>query len=403
MKQLEQFFLLIDQCLNDTKFIRKHALSEKDFTRNRILTFRNTFWGLLAHTGASLQSEIPLLTRKFCGKIPPVSPQAFSKARNKMNYTSCKEIFEFSAKKLIFHKQYKGYFLAAVDASKILPPDTFEIRNVLGTCGNQFSERAGALISLLYDPLSDHIINGILSNCNESERKNLYTLIEQTHLENTILLLDRGYPGKEVYRFLSQHKLKYVIRMGIGNSNPRYIRESINADQISTDIKNPDITHRIIRFKLNDNSEELLITNIYDTQFTVDDFKTLYHFRWPIETKYDELKNKFQLEKFTGKTLNSVYQDFYNQMTKLNIISYLRQISSLEINSVGHKKKISIQASIKVFLFYLPQLLHDTFRRIEIIHEICMLLKKILFPVRDGRSFSRKKKHTDRKYRYNLK
>ena len=96
MKQLEQFFLLIDQCLNDTKFIRKHALSEKDFTRNRILTFRNTFWGLLAHTGASLQSEIPLLTRKFCGKIPPVSPQAFSKARNKMNYTSCKEIFEIN-------------------------------------------------------------------------------------------------------------------------------------------------------------------------------------------------------------------------------------------------------------------------------------------------------------------
>ena len=62
MKQLEQFFLLIDQCLNDTEFIRKHALSEKDFTRNRVLTFRNTFWGLLAHTGASLQSEIPF----FC-------------------------------------------------------------------------------------------------------------------------------------------------------------------------------------------------------------------------------------------------------------------------------------------------------------------------------------------------
>ena len=76
------------------------------------------FGGVLAHTGASLQSEIPLLTRKFCGEIPPVSPQAFSKARNKMNYTSCKEIFEFSAKKLIFHKQYKGYFLAAVDASR---------------------------------------------------------------------------------------------------------------------------------------------------------------------------------------------------------------------------------------------------------------------------------------------
>ena len=101
MKQLEQFFLLIDQCLNDTKFIRKHALSEKDFTRNRILTFRNTFWGLLAHTGASLQSEIPLLTRKFCVEIPPVSPQAFSKARNKMNYF-LQRTFRIFCKKINF-------------------------------------------------------------------------------------------------------------------------------------------------------------------------------------------------------------------------------------------------------------------------------------------------------------
>jgi len=62
---------------------------------------------LLAHTGASLQSEIPLLTRKFCGKIPSVSPQAFSKARNKMNYTSCKELFEFSAKKINITDSYQ--------------------------------------------------------------------------------------------------------------------------------------------------------------------------------------------------------------------------------------------------------------------------------------------------------
>ena len=47
MKQLEHFFLLIDQCLNDTEFIRRHALREKDFTCNMILTFRNTFGGCL--------------------------------------------------------------------------------------------------------------------------------------------------------------------------------------------------------------------------------------------------------------------------------------------------------------------------------------------------------------------
>ena len=111
----------------------------------------------------------------FVGRFHPSLRRHFQKPETKWITLPAKNFLNFLQKKLIFHKQYKGYFLAAVDASKILPPDTSEIRNVLGTCGNQFSERAGALVSLLYDPLSDHIINGILSNCNESERKNIQT------------------------------------------------------------------------------------------------------------------------------------------------------------------------------------------------------------------------------------
>lgn len=403
MNTLNAFFDSINTLLSDQDFIKTHALSDKDFTRKRCLTLRNTWWCLMAHGSASLQSEVPLFFSKFKQDINRFSPQAFSKARNKMNYSVCKELFEISSKELWVKECFKGYYLAAIDGSKILPPDTTEIRNALGVCGNQLSNRAGALISLLYDPLSDHIINGMLSPCNASERSCMYDLLSQSNLQNTIIILDRGYPGQDVYRFMNQHNLKYLIRIGNGSSTPRYIRESKLPDQIATDYKNQDITQRIIRFPLNDETEELLVTNIFDESFTVADFKELYHLRWPVETKYDELKNKLHLEKFTGKSLNSVFQDFYNAMIKSNIIAYLRKVAIKNVKTKGHSKKIGIQSSIKLLNHYLPMLLKEKSNRFVHIEEMVNSLQHMLIPVRDGRSFSRKKKHTDRKYRNNLK
>ena len=43
----------------------------------------------------------------------------------------------------------------------------------------------------------------------------------------------------------------------------------------------------------------------------MDQAAQLYFKRWGIETAYDTLKSKFQLENFSGKTEVSVLQDFY--------------------------------------------------------------------------------------------
>ena len=40
-------------------------------------------------------------------------------------------------------------------------------------------------------------------------------------------------------------------------------------------------------------------------------FKQIYFLRWGIENSYDLLKNRFQLENFTGKTENTLKQDFW--------------------------------------------------------------------------------------------
>jgi IS4 transposase len=50
-------------------------------------------------------------------------------------------------------------------------------------------------------------------------------------------------------------------------------------------------------------------------------FRELYYKRWPIETKYNQLKQKFELENFSGRLAEHIKQDFYAMMTVSNMLS----------------------------------------------------------------------------------
>jgi hypothetical protein len=45
----------------------------------------------------------------------------------------------------------------------------------------------------------------------------------------------------------------------------------------------------------------------------------LYFYRWPVETKFDVVKNKLELENFSGRTEDAVLQDFWACMHLANI------------------------------------------------------------------------------------
>ncbi len=80
---------------------------------------------------------------------------------------------------------------------------------------------------------------------------------------------------------------------------------------------------RIIRFQISDGNNEILITNIFDKNFTIDNFAKLYHMRWTIEEKYDDLKNKLEIENFSGNSNIAVLQDFYATIFLNNIASIM--------------------------------------------------------------------------------
>lgn len=76
--------------------------------------------------------------------------------------------------------------------------------------------------------------------------------------------------------------------------------------------------------------EEVLLTNLFDEDLGVQEFKELYFKRWGIEVKFNELKSRLQIENFTGDTVISVEQDFYASI-------YLSNMAALAKNEANDK------------------------------------------------------------------
>ena len=104
---------------------------------------------------------------------------------------------------------------------------------------------------------------------------------------------------------------------------------------------NKRIHVRIIKFMLDIGEEETLITNITDKRLGKNAFKKLYFMRWPVEIKYDLVKNKLQLENFNTRTVDGIQQDFYATMFLANFAAScaidVQDEIDKERNSKGNK------------------------------------------------------------------
>lgn len=55
-----------------------------------------------------------------------------------------------------------------------------------------------------------------------------------------------------------------------------------------------------------------MVTSLLDeVKYPTADFKEIYGLRWGVETFYGVVKTRLQLENFTGKTVESIRQDFH--------------------------------------------------------------------------------------------
>ena len=241
------------------------------------------------------------------------SRQAFSQAREKIGYTAFNELFEDSCKIAIGgeeNKLRKGYRLFAVDGTSFVVGNMARLSEYFGK-STTVPGKAMCRIGGVVDILEEAIVSAEVSPFSVGERTLAIKQIENLKaVPNALYLLDRGYWSPELVTNIIDNGQKFLMRLA-SNTGETKVKDENGADL------------RRYSFILPGGGEEILLTNIPEEEMSDDELADLYAKRWGIETKYLELKDRLQIDKFSGESVNIVLQDIYSTLYISNLSAFL--------------------------------------------------------------------------------
>jgi len=379
--------------------------------------FKKLIYFLLSMINESTQNAL----ERFFAKSDEdtfMSQQAFSKARQKIKWEAFREMSHFTATAHYRNseiKRWNGFRVNAADGSKIALPNDPLLLKYFGGMGTD-GKTPTAQASILYDILNDLIINALIDPVSIGEQEQVWAHIN--HLQGIetfvawleIVIFDRGYPSFELIEGLLERKIHFLMRVRAKFSTEA---DALDFGDHMIELKQGKkrIPVRVIKFVLSSGEIEILFTSLHDAKFGVEDFKDLYFMRWPIETKYDILKNKLEIENFSGRLVDNIRQDFYATMVLSNLAADIFWAAQAEVEDEQEKKenkyhyKVNLNHAIGVLKDSLIKTLleKDGKKRGEMFNKIIWLLKKRLIPIRPGRSFPRAKFPRKAKFHHNHK
>jgi hypothetical protein len=329
-RSFKNIYSNITELISRQDFIDRHRRSEKDFTRDRKLTFNRLIMFSLNQLKSSLQDELDkffqVLGLSNHGESY-VSKAALCKARNKLEPSAFIELNHNSLDSFYTHfpvqEKWYGFRLLAVDGSKVELPNSDEIREIFGV--HNSSDRPMGLLSSLYDLNNRLWLDAELVPLSKGEREVAAGHLEFTK-EDDLLLYDRGYPAFWLFALHRHKNRNFCMRLPYNLYNESadlYFsddeQERIvtlfpdrNAKQmcLAQGISSDPITIRLIKVELDSGQLEILATSLLDTELYPENvFGNLYHERWGHEEGYKLLKIPAELQNWTGKRSKTLFQD----------------------------------------------------------------------------------------------
>ena len=416
MQRLEAIRNKIYNILHSEEFKEKYRMQEKDFTRKRKLGLAEVSTMILKGMKRGLHAGITEFLEETNTEIEEYSKAAFCKARQRIKPSAFEELFRTTAQdfyKTPDYKTIKGYRVCAIDGSDINLPNTKELLDIYGSeTYGKGSQQVQSLVSCLYDVLNHIVIDATMNPYNSNERKlaleHLEKLVE-IKTQKELLIMDRGYPSAELIEAIEEKGFKYLMRVNKDNFF-REIRQAKEDCSLCRSTENSKIYYRLVLITLKNGKKEALITNL-EEDFTKEELAKLYNLRWGIETKYDDLKNKLQIENFSGIDKVCILQDFYSTMFLSNILAYIEADCAEEIEKINsserNKYEYRINTNHAIFVLkrsVVEMLISDSPRKQrKIFAKIEHELLQCLSPVRKDRSFLRTQKHSTLKFPFNIK
>lgn len=356
------------QMINGDEFKSQSRKCKKDFTRKRKVGFVPLICMLIRMVRKSTQLELDEFREMFMpesAETTSYTKQSFSEARQKLLPTAFTLLNDEIVRGFYENddfKTYKGFRLLAIDGSIIEVPNTKENQHTYGYASSQKEgfRVARALSSHLFDIENKIAISTCLSRYDDSERnlakRNIEKLIsfEQAHIPN-LILFDRGYPSAHFILYLHEKGIKYVMRAQgsfykeiINTSTPDETVKIVITKQRAKELKAQGtpikqgtvLEIRVLKVELPTGEIEILLTNLSVDKLSHEESKPLYFKRWGIETRFNELKHKFEIQNFSGEKPLLIEQDFYATVFLSNIASIFEQEAEEELREKNLDKTL---------------------------------------------------------------
>jgi len=411
-------------------FNSKCRINERDYIRKRKVTPKDVVLYELNRKGLSTKMEI--INFNNINNIQDISSPGLFKQREKLNPEAFIHLIRLSLKEFYTNykkevKTYKGYVLLGIDGSDFEIPNTKKSRENYN--GKQQEQPARITVSTCFDLLNCYTLDSIVEKYDYSEIKMAethYQNIKQNNLlDNTksIIIMDRNYRSlSNMYKFIKNDD-KFLIRITSlaykkeqqemktddeiieikPNSNRTYPYREKNPELYNYLISGNSIKVRCVKVTLNTGETEILLTNLEQNEFSKEEIKELYNYRWKIEINYKHLKNNLKIESISSSKITLIKQDIFSQVLVSNMLQAFINDNDKKIKQEKYKNpmKTNNNMSVGIFKNTLIYILleEDIKKREEMMDKFCILLEKYILPIKKGRKNPRT---NNTKNRYNV-
>lgn len=396
-----------------------YVTNPSHFSReNKKLSFEKVILFILSLPKQSISIALSGFFEKLDEVKNICSNSAFSQARYKITWELFSEMAKFSSNTFFKTKpvkRWRDYRLEGVDGTILNLVNTSVLSEYFGIQHNGTETYVQARAVVRYDLLNQIVTDSSLGRLDQGEK--VYAIEQLTEVsEDVISIYDRHYPSFEFIYEHIQHNLSFVMRSKI-NFNSQisaFVKSGKQSDIIVLPItkmglknltskgylvdKSTTVKIRVERIDLCNGGVEILLTNLFELEITNDDFKTLYNMRWGSETNYDCLKNKLEIELFTGQKPISILQDFYATIAVFNLNSMLIEGCESEVKEISlrrtHDYKVNRNVSIGLMKSKIIKLLFckDLNELTQVLNFLKEGFIKNLQPIRPKRTYPRKRK-----------
>jgi hypothetical protein len=170
----------------------------------------------------------------------------------------------------------------AIDSSHISLLRDGALREYYGATGHELSA-ATARASWLYDVENDIIVDAKIVEERNLAKEHLQALngmVLNFGERKRIVIFDRGYPSKDLIKYIQDKEIKYVMRVQKAfNTCIDKMRSGSKVIKLSEDKRT-----RAIVFRQKSGEREAVITNVEEGELEEEAIPELYYKRWPVET-----------------------------------------------------------------------------------------------------------------------